>query len=252
MYDDPAELAAIVAAATRPLLIGLDIDGVLAPIVSHPDDSRLLDGIAATLSDLAGVDEIFVTAVSGRALSSMRTFELPSSVGLVGSHGLEEADHAMVPLSDEERQRLSRLVDAASEAARRAGDGALVEQKSASVALHIRMAPPETGAAAIEWLARNAALVDGAEMKHGSAVLELFARTASKGVSLLRLAERHAAATTVYIGDDITDEDAFAILGSDDITIKVGDAATVAQHRLEDPLAVREWLRTTVTLLRPV
>lgn len=251
MYDDPTALAALVAAAKRPLLIGLDIDGVLAPIVSHPDDSRLLDGIASALSDLTAVDDVFIAAISGRALASMRTFGLPDPVGLAGSHGLEEADQAMDPLDADEQQRLDLLIDAASEAARRAGDGALVEQKSASVALHIRMAPAETGDAAIAWLARTAAEVDGAELKHGSAVLELFARTASKGVAVARLAARHAAATTVFVGDDITDEDAFAMLGPDDVAIKVGDAETVARYRLEDPIAVREWLRALAALLAP-
>ena len=49
--------------------------------------------------------------------------------------------------------------------------------------------------------------------------------------------------TTVFVGDDVTDEDAFAHLGPDDIAIKVGDADTIATYRLHDPAAVLAWLR---------
>jgi trehalose-phosphatase len=50
-------------------------------------------------------------------------------------------------------------------------------------------------------------------------------------------------ATTVFLGDDVTDEDAFARLSPTDVAIKVGDADTIAPHRLRDPHAVLAFLQ---------
>jgi trehalose 6-phosphate phosphatase len=68
---------------------------------------------------------------------------------------------------------------------------------------------------------------------------------ADKGSALLRLAGELAAAATVYLGDDLTDEDGFRALGPSDVTVKIGDGETAARHRVPDPagaLAVLERL----------
>jgi trehalose 6-phosphate phosphatase len=41
----------------------------------------------------------------------------------------------------------------------------------------------------------------------------------------------------LYLGDDVTDEDAFRSLGPDDVTVKVGDGGTAARYRVSDPAA---------------
>ncbi len=63
-----------------------------------------------------------------------------------------------------------------------------------------------------------------------------------KGTAIISLATDAAAACTVFVGDDLTDEEAFAALSDDDITIKVGTAQTSATRRLRDPEAVLEFL----------
>lgn len=241
-YDDPHALASIAANAKRPLLVGLDIDGVLAPIVTHADEARLLNGVVESLTDLAAARQVIVAAVSGRTLDSMRTFGLPTSTCLVGSHGLEEG-RSMAALEPAEQSRLDRLGQLADNALHTAGEGSWIEPKPASLVLHVRQASPAAGQTAIDQLAHAAAKIDGADIKHGSMVLEVFARSADKGRAILRLAAQFGAATSVFVGDDITDEDAFAVLGPDDLAIKVGDAETIASHRLADPAAVLSWLR---------
>jgi trehalose-6-phosphatase len=228
-FDDAVELAQRVATAPRPIVIGLDIDGVLSPLVDHADDARLLDGVADAIERLDTLDDVTIAAVSGRALASMRTFGLPSHVHLIGSHGMEAADTPMLPLTDVERTRLSTLLVLAQDAAATAGPGAWV-------------ANPETSRQALADLGRQTADVDGASSKPGSNVLELFARHASKGTAMHGLRQTINASTVVFIGDDVTDEEAFAVLGGDDISIKVGTAPTIARHRLRDPHAVLRWL----------
>jgi trehalose 6-phosphate phosphatase len=82
-------------------------------------------------------------------------------------------------------------------------------------------------------------------MKPGKDVLELAVTDADKGSALLRLAGELGAAATVYLGDDLTDEDGFRALGPADVTVKIGDGETAARHRVPDPagaLAVLERL----------
>ena len=243
-FHDPAQLGIEVADAERPLLIGLDIDGVLSPLVDHADDARLLPGVADVLGRLVSVDGVAVAAVSGRALQSMRTFGLPNSMQLVGSHGMEAGDQPFRPLDADERARLDQLISLADDAALAAGNGGWVEHKQASVAVHTRTADPVAGRAALEQLALQACAVDGATVKPGSDVLELFARHASKGTAITTLSTEAAAACTVFVGDDLTDEEAFAVLADGDITIKVGTAATIATRRLRGPEAVLTFLST--------
>ncbi len=163
-----------------------------------------------------------------------------------------------MPLDDAERSRLATLEGLTVAAVERAGVGAWIERKPASVVLHIRQADPTRGIDALADLERNAGDVEGATTKLGNGVLELFARPADKGVALLGLAGELGALTTVFVGDDTTDEEAFARLRPGDIAIKVGDTATIASHRLRDPdgrahvapcpreldLTAERWLRT--------
>ena len=55
--------------------------------------------------------------------------------------------------------------------------------------------------------------------------------------------------STVFVGDDVTDEEAFAVLGATDVTIKVGPADTIASYRLHDTDAVAEWLNRLANVL---
>jgi trehalose 6-phosphate phosphatase len=202
----------------------------------------LLDGVADAIGRVAALDDVHVTVVSGRSIGDLERFAFGSDVEVIGSHGNEVRGQPTVPLDADESARLAVLDRLAVEAARAAGSGAWVERKPASVVLHVRQAGPVPGDAALEQFAREAAAVPGAAIKAGSRVLEAFARSADKGIALVRRATECGAATTVFVGDDVTDEDAFARLGPDDIAIKVGDAPTIAPHRLADPPAVLAWL----------
>jgi trehalose-phosphatase len=145
-------------------------------------------------------------------------------------------------LTADEAGRLDVLTALARNAVDAAGPGAWLEQKPASVAVHVRQADDDAGRRALRELAAAADDVDGASSIAGSAVLELFCREASKGWALLSLRRRLGTPPAVFVGDDVTDEAAFAVLEPDDVRIKVGDAETIAEHRLRDPAAVAEWL----------
>jgi len=247
-YDEPSALARSVTALPAPVLIGLDVDGVLAPITPHADHAELVDGVGPLLARLA--DEPgprwHVAVVSGRSLDDLHRFQFPGGVTVVGSHGME-AHGVALELTAEEAARLDALAVLARRATDAAGPGAWLESKPASVAVHVRQADDAAGRRALEELAAAAESVEGATSIAGSAVLELFCREASKGQALRSLLQRLGATRAVFVGDDVTDEAAFAVLEPDDIRIKVGDAETIAEHRLRDPAAVASWLEALCT-----
>jgi len=249
IYDDPDELAAVVAGLPRPLLIGLDIDGVLSPIVAHADDAVLLDGMGDAVATVAAHPAVEVAAISGRSLAGITQFGLGDDIHVIGSHGMEPRDGTMTDLDDVEVARLLRLRSLVEAAATRAGDGAWVESKPASVVLHVKQADPVSGAAALADLRAAAAQVEGTTLKPGSAVLELLTRSGDKGTAMQQLAAQLNAESLVFVGDDVTDEDAFAVVGDSGVSIKVGDGHTIAGHRVRDPADVRTWLQRLETFL---
>jgi trehalose 6-phosphate synthase/phosphatase len=250
-YDDPAALAELVASSSRPLWIGLDVDGVLAPIVSHADDAALSTGVLGSMAKIAATPGVHVAVVSGRSMADLARFDFPADVDVVGSHGMESNERELRPLDAAEQQRLDTLRALSVVAAESAGAGAWVEHKPVSVALHVREVPADRAAAALDQLREAALDIDGATVKDGSEVLELFTRGASKGDAVVRLAAEVGSAVTVFVGDDLTDEDAFTSLTSTDVSVKVGESDSAARHRLRDTGAVAELLRRLADKLGP-
>lgn len=249
--DDPAALATFAVALERPLLVGLDVDGVLAPIVAHADDAELLPGVLGALGRLAAVPAVAVAVVSGRALYDLGRFGFPDDIDVIGTHGLERRDAPPVTLGATEQRRYDRLAELAEHAARRAGDGAWVEVKPAGVVLHVREAPPETSAASVAELHRHAGDVTGAHVKAGKSVVELLTRATSKATAVAELRHELGAASVVFVGDDRTDEEVFAALGDTGCGIRVGRGETLARHRLADPTAVLRFLDELIARLAP-
>ncbi len=245
MSELPAALVAALdeAAATEHLLVASDFDGTLAPIVNNPSDARALPRAAAALVELADAAQTSVVLVSGRALAVLRELSaMPATVHLVGSHGAEldtggaaGSDAGNVPgFTDPiDTELLGRITAELTEIA--AGrPGTAVETKPASVALHVRNASAEDGAAALE-AARAAAQSWNAELTAGKAVLEFAVVTTDKGAAIDALRERLGATAVVFFGDDVTDEKAFRRMRPADVGVKVGPGDTLATHRVDAP-----------------
>ncbi|MGZ4546413.1 MAG: trehalose-phosphatase [Blastococcus sp.] len=228
----------------RPLLLASDYDGVLAPLVGDPSAAVPAPGVAEALERLGRVDGVTVALVSGRGVADLqRTSGLSGPYRWVGSHGAEFDG----PLSGELAARRDALAALLEPEVRRVA-GARLEVKPASVAVHVREVQDRTAATAL--LERARTLADPSlTMKPGKEVLELAVTDADKGSALLRLRRDLGAAGALYLGDDVTDEDAFAALGADGVTIKVGDGATVARYRVPDIAGVLVLLDRLAELL---
>lgn len=218
------------AGASR-LLVALDFDGTLAPIVAVPSDARALPAALEAIRGLAALPATTVALVSGRALADLTTLsELGPPVRFVGSHGFEP-DDGTVPLDDEQRARLDRLT-AEVEALVDGTAGVRVDAKPAGMAVHVRAAAPDVGAKVLDALRAGPAAQPGIVVTPGKAVLDLAVTEVNKGVAIDRL---RGDATVFFAGDDVTDETAFARLRPGDVGVKVGEGETAARYRVADP-----------------
>ncbi|ARJ05952.1 hypothetical protein GCM10010988_11110 [Cnuibacter physcomitrellae] len=227
-------------AATERLLIALDFDGTLSPIVPRPEEARALPEADEALQALVAAPDTTVVLVSGRSMASLEHVSgSPAHVLLVGSHGAEvkDDDGVHVELDDDERGRREAL-HRALESAVADHDGVWVEGKPAGFAVHTRRASDEAASAA-RAAARSAVEgIDGLTEREGKGVLEFAVKATSKGDSLRTLRESTGATGVLFAGDDVTDEDGFAVLGEGDLGLKVGPGETAAAYRVDDPAAV--------------
>jgi trehalose 6-phosphate phosphatase len=152
-----------------------------------------------------------------------------------------------VQLDDDMADRLASL-GAEVAAVARGRDGVWVETKPTAVVVHTRLAPDD-----VARLAQDEALEVGARLGtnvlHGKDVVEISVLHASKGDAVTALRTELGAKVVVYVGDDVTDEHAFAALGRDDVTVKVGAGETIAQYRVTGPDDVVEALTALVGAL---
>lgn len=229
-------------AAVERLLIALDFDGVLAPIVAVPSAARALPAAAAAIGALATLPHTTVALVSGRGLADLAAVSgFGKPVRLVGSHGGEFDDGGAV-LDYAQRARLDRLVTEVHELADGAA-GVTLEPKPAGIAVHVRNAEPAVGKRVLDAVRAGPAARDGVEATPGKEVLDLAVLQVSKGVAIEALRERLAADAVLFAGDDVTDETAFARLRPGDVGVKVGEGETAARFRVADPGDVADLLQ---------
>jgi trehalose-phosphatase len=193
-----------------------------------------------------------VGIVSGRDLADVRALVPTPGIWLAGSHGFDmltpTGAHEEVP---EGTALIGALREAADELESLVATipGARVERKRFAIALHDRQVDdrrvPEVEAAVDRVLAHT----PGLRKTGGKRIFELRPDSAwDKGRALEHLLDRSGATAgrmlPVYLGDDLTDEDAFAALAGRGIGIVVesGDRPTLASYRLADPGQVLELL----------
>lgn len=236
----------------RHLALFLDYDGTLSSIVDHPGLAVLDDGTHRALERVAGRHPVHV--ISGRDLDDVRKRVAVEGIHFVGSHGFQMSD----ALPEVDRQTLEEAVHELESAASELEqwldyiDGVVIERKKYSFALHYRMVDrddlQQIRAAALDVLERYGSITS----KKGKQVIEFIPDVPwDKGrciqALIARLNDDGGGRETypVYIGDDLTDEDAFGVLEPDTgISVLVADdpRASAAEFRLRDVHAVREFL----------
>jgi trehalose 6-phosphate phosphatase len=230
----------------RPALF-LDYDGTLSPIAPRPEMATLPEETREVLRRLAG--RFPVVIVSGRGREDVAGLVGLPGLVYAGSHGFDIAGPS---LRLEVGDHVPESIDRASGLVRREiGElpGVLVEPKRFATSVHFRLAD-ERDVPRIERAVDDAvAAVPGLRKAHGKKLFEIRPDLDwHKGRALLWLLENlgleGAGVLPFYLGDDLTDEDAFQALRGRGIGILVTDEPreTGADYQLRDTLEVRELL----------
>jgi trehalose 6-phosphate phosphatase len=237
---------------TGRLVLLLDFDGTLAPIVARPEMAAIPRETRAALERLMDLPGVTAAVVSGRGLADVRERAAIPDIAYAGNHGMEIEGAGLHRIHPE---ALAARPELEAVAARIGGalagiDGAFVEDKGLTLSIHYR-----TAAEADHARVRDSvhAAADGRPELHvteGKMVLEVRPRVDwNKGRAVIFLLEqmRPPAGTPVlYLGDDRTDEDAFRALESWDAAaegIIVADPVpddTAARSRLGEPAEAAE------------
>ncbi|MEZ5225204.1 MAG: trehalose-phosphatase [Acidimicrobiales bacterium] len=192
-------------------------------------------GLLEALAALGSLDNTEVALVSGRSLDFLQNIPgAPSGVWLAGSHGAE-LGHRPPAALEPKQQHLLDLVTSDLRTLANSTDGASVEEKSGSVAFHYRNVDPSLTSSLRSTVLDGPGALAGIETKFGKMVIELAVFTANKGHAIGAIRHDSGVERVMYLGDDVTDEDAFEILVEGDVGIKVGEGATAAPWRVADP-----------------
>jgi trehalose-phosphatase len=244
--------------ANRRPAICLDYDGTLSEIVPDPDSARLVDGTAEALARLA--ERCPVAILSGRDLADIRDRVGVPGLWYAGSHGFESvAPDGSYRQNDDAAATVPVLERAAEELRGVLApiDGSRVEHKRFAVAVHYRDVAAENIGDVVASTHRVGRR-DGLRVTNGRKVVELRPDVDwNKGTTLAWIREQMGprAVVPVYIGDDLTDEDAFDAVRDDGIGILVrhtedGDRRSAARFTLDSPEQVREFLDRVADDLR--
>jgi trehalose 6-phosphate phosphatase len=234
------------SANLRDIAVLLDIDGTILDIAPTPGAVIVPASLRQTLTRLSRETGGALALVSGRSLGDIDILFAPLRLPAIGCHGAEirpsanddpEMEHAH-PLDGRLRDQLAELAVGAP--------GILVEDKGYSLAVHYRLAPEQEGrvkqaVAAIkaDWPKERI------EVLPGKSVVEIKSAGVHKGAGVRELM-RHkpfAGRRPIFIGDDTTDESAFAVMPEfNGMAFSVGRRMPGAAHCFAAPSDVRRWL----------
>ena len=233
-------------AEANSVLVALDFDGTLAHLVDNPDDARMTPECAAALAGLTDQPGVHIALVSGRSINDLgRVADPDPRWWLVGSHGVEivgpEGSGVHITPEPDIAQR-EALWQAFGDVAEKFS-GVWVEHKSQGAAMHTRGVSSEVEDAVHQLLLPVIeGFGDSLTTRRGHGIVESALRSANKGDGINALRDYLAPDVVVFMGDDLTDEDGFAVLGPGDLGVKVGADPTKAAYRIPNPDDVSRFL----------
>lgn len=236
---------------TRRPAVFLDYDGTLTPIVGQPEHAVLGAGMRSVLEALGSICPLAI--VSGRALEDIRSLVGIDGIFYAGNHGFEIEGPGEPPVQFRIGGEFRAALDSAHRALRAAVQpvqGARVEDKGYSLTVHSRQVA-DHAARDLESVVDRVVQEHPGLIKHsgkrvrelrpdldwhkGRAVTWLLDRMTESGVDL----------APIFVGDDVTDEDAFRAVSERGVgvVVCVEEKPTRASFRLDDTHQVETFVR---------
>lgn len=247
---DPRESVMRMLRSCRRTILLLDFDGTLAPIRRTPSVATLPPATREILEHLEARPSVTVALVTGRSLSDIVRKVPVQGLILITNHGFQISSggvHWVHPAA----KRAAPLI---AGVARKLGHAlepvrnVLIEKKKLTLSVHYRNVR-EKDVPLVKRLVTVVVRSHEKELKltAGNKVLEIRPRAAwSKGHAVLRILKsigQSRSRCVVYVGDDTTDEDAFRLLPSPSVTVRVGrHRASAAAYWVSKPSQVRRFL----------
>jgi trehalose 6-phosphate phosphatase len=255
LFDAQHELEDRIAAANF-LLVCLDFDGTLTGFVANPLGASLSMQMERALKALADREGVGLAIISGRDRADLQAHININGLIYAGNHGLEISGPGFVFIEPTALAKTGELQHLAGLLRTSLKDvhGVQVEDKGLTASVHFRNAPPESWEEVRRLVHSVLASADHPFLlTSGEKVFDIRPRVnwhKGSAVSWIQDHLNQPDALVIYVGDDVTDEDAFkAIPGG--IAVKVrGGTETAARFMLENPAEVRKFLEWIDTLVR--
>jgi trehalose 6-phosphate phosphatase len=203
------------------LLCVFDFDGTLAPIVPQPEKASLPPEVLQRLNALS--THVPLAILTGRSVADIRSRVAFEPDYIVGNHGSEGVPGWQVK-GDDYRQLCQSWKESLAPALRDEtifGPGVWIEDKGYSLTVHYPPAQANEGVRE-KLNALFAQVIPAARIIAGKSIFNLLPATAPhKGDALEKLLEISGARHAIYVGDDVTDEDAFQLRRQDIMTVRV-------------------------------
>jgi len=239
----------------------LDYDGTLSPIAATPEKAKLPRGMKVLLQRLSRMLSLRLAVISGRALRDVKKMVGIRDFVYAGNHGLEAKGPAVRFINPAARGARVYMRDIRNKLRGRLRHipGALVEDKGLTLSIHFRLAAKKNIAKVrniVTIVTRPFTKRKKIVVRGGKKVLEIRPRCAwGKGdiVAWLLKHYRASSAAPLYIGDDLTDEDAFRMLRAKktSVTVRVGrKKSSKAEYYLNGTDEVKTLLMRVADLLR--
>ncbi len=249
----------------RFLAIFLDYDGTLTPIVETPDQAILSKDTKVLLRELVKIPDCKLAIISGRSLADIERLVGIKEIEYVGNHGLEMGGSAInfESLLTPQFKKIMEQIKCDLSAQLAVVKGALVEDKGLTLSIHYRLVS-EKDISKFKNIFNQVTqpFVSKKEIwiELGKKVFEIRPPVEwGKGKAILWLLKKEQYVSnkfkvfSIYLGDDLTDENAFAAIKNSGLAILIGSAkSSHAKYYLKDTQEVAQFLKEILELKKGI